>query len=189
MLLAVFASRGLGMPAAVTGTLLLAVRIYLVIAIGILIIRSTTVTMDTLTGLSERAVGSAGGCAITILSARSCRPSARVWSMRCGLGYDADLYAMFDTLRRAGQRLRAENRDVLSDLELDGIVAFGAKAMTVRISTRVKPGRHETVAAALRLLVKEMFDRQAAGLTRTTLIPTLIPQTLESHETRPAAGV
>jgi len=32
----------------------------------------------------------------------------------------------------------------------------------VRTSTRVVPGRHETVAAALRLLIKETTHRQAA---------------------------
>ncbi len=85
--------------------------------------------------------------------------------------YDADLRALFRTLRQAGERLRADNADVTADMEIDGITAFGAKTMTIRTSTRVKPGRHEAVAAELRLLMKEMFDRQAPGLKRQTLIP------------------
>ena len=34
--------------------------------------------------------------------------------------------------------------------------------MTVRTSTRVVPGHHETVAAALRLLIKDTTNRRAA---------------------------
>jgi hypothetical protein len=56
--------------------------------------------------------------------------------------------------------------------------------MTVRTSTRVKPGRHEPVAASLRLLIKEMFDRQAAGLPRKTLVP--LPR--EERQQWPSAG-
>ncbi len=99
------------------------------------------------------------------------------------VAYDADLPAVFNTLRGAGERLRADNRDVLADMTIDGITAFGGQTMTVRTSTRVKPGRHESVAAALRLLLKETFDRQAAGAPRSTLIP----QT--QREGQPAAGV
>ena len=43
--------------------------------------------------------------------------------------------------------------------------------MTIRTSTRVKPGRHEAVAAALRLHIKETFDAYAGSGMRKTLIP------------------
>jgi small conductance mechanosensitive channel len=87
------------------------------------------------------------------------------------VAYDADLRGVFTTLRHAGERVRATNADVLADTVIDGITAFGASSMIVRTSTRVKPGRHEGVAAALRLQIKEMFDRQAAGAPRQTLVP------------------
>jgi hypothetical protein len=51
-----------------------------------------------------------------------------------------------------------------------GITAFGASALTVRTATRVKPGRHEAVAATLRLLLKQAVDREA-GKPRSGLIP------------------
>lgn len=89
--------------------------------------------------------------------------------------YDADLRAVFNTLRAAGQQLRSENTDVLGDLEVEGITAFGEYSMTVRTAIRVKPGRHDSISAALRLLIKEMFDRQADGALRRTLIPELRP--------------
>jgi len=78
------------------------------------------------------------------------------------VAYDADLPAIFAGLRHAGTRLRAESRDVLDDMRIDGIIAFGATTMTVRTSTRVVPGRHDSVAAALRLLIKETITRPSA---------------------------
>jgi hypothetical protein len=56
-------------------------------------------------------------------------------------------------------------------VELGGITAFGSDTMTVRVSARVKPGRHDAVAADLRFRIKEMFDRQAPGVPRKKLIP------------------
>jgi hypothetical protein len=56
-------------------------------------------------------------------------------------------------------------------MEIDGIVAFGASALTVRTTTRVKPGRHEAAAAELRLAIKESFDRCADGSERRGLVP------------------
>ena len=84
--------------------------------------------------------------------------------------YDADLQRVFAALRQASERLRRESRDVLNDTQIDGITAFGASSMTIRTSTRVRPGRHESTAATLRMLINETFDRQAEGAPRTTLI-------------------
>ena len=79
---------------------------------------------------------------------------------------------MFGTLLEAGARVRAGDGDVLSDTRIDGIVSFGSSSMTVRASTMVRPGRHEAIAAALRLAIKEAFDRQGSGdPPRTSLIP------------------
>jgi small-conductance mechanosensitive channel len=87
------------------------------------------------------------------------------------IDYDADLRGVFSVLREAGERVRAENTDVLAATEIDGITAFGATGMTIRTSTRVKPGRHEAVAAALRFCIKEAFDGRALGTSRRGLVP------------------
>jgi small conductance mechanosensitive channel len=88
------------------------------------------------------------------------------------VAYDADLRAVFTTLCEAGQRVRAGDRNVLAETRVDGIMAFGPSAMTVRTSTRVRPGSHEGVAAALRLAITGAFDRQASGdEPRQTLVP------------------
>jgi hypothetical protein len=60
---------------------------------------------------------------------------------------------------------------VTGETQIDGIVAFGKSAMTVRMTTRVKPGRHEAAAAELRLAIKEAFDRQADSTGRRGLVP------------------
>jgi small conductance mechanosensitive channel len=99
--------------------------------------------------------------------------------------YDADLRSVFTTLREAASRVRAEHPDVLAETQIEGISAFGPSTMTVRTSTRVKPGRHESAAAALRLAIKEAFDRQASGTPRKGLIP----EGLAVASTAPARGV
>jgi small conductance mechanosensitive channel len=85
--------------------------------------------------------------------------------------YDADVRAVFGVLREAGERVRAEQAHVLAPTEIDGITGLGSSSMTVRTSTRVRPGRHEAVAAALRLAIKEAFDGSGTGAPRKGLIP------------------
>jgi small-conductance mechanosensitive channel len=87
------------------------------------------------------------------------------------VGYDADLRAVFACLHDAGEQLRAEHPEILGETEVDGITAFGPTTMTIRTSTRVKPGCHRTIAAKLRLAFKETFDPQTTGALRKTLIP------------------
>jgi small conductance mechanosensitive channel len=86
------------------------------------------------------------------------------------VAYHTDLYEVFHTLERAGARLRVDNPDVLADTHIDGIAQFGPKTMTVRTSTRVKPGRQDAVAAALRLLINDLFDQQRNS-PRRALVP------------------
>jgi small-conductance mechanosensitive channel len=86
------------------------------------------------------------------------------------IAYGVDLSTVFAALRQVGERLRRESPDVLADMQIDGITAFGPSTMTVRTSTRVRPGRHDAVAAAIRFMLKETFDRLAAGTSRTTLV-------------------
>jgi moderate conductance mechanosensitive channel len=95
--------------------------------------------------------------------------------------YDADLQRVFAALRQASERLRVESRDVLNDTEIDGITAFGASSMTIRTSTRVRPGQHESTAAALRLLINETFDRQVNGGSRKTLIGDMYAKHAAAH--------
>jgi small conductance mechanosensitive channel len=74
-------------------------------------------------------------------------------------------------LREAGERLRRESGDILGETKVDGISAFGLETMTVRTSTKVKPGRHDAAAAALRLAIKEAFDRRSLSPSRLRLVP------------------
>ena len=97
------------------------------------------------------------------------------------VSYEADLERVFTSLRETGAVLHARHPDVLADTEIEGITAFGTTALTVRTSTKVKPGRHETVAATLRLMLKQAFDREAGSDPRGGLIPVI----RSAHSTRP----
>ncbi len=85
--------------------------------------------------------------------------------------YHADLPQVFAVLREAGERVQRENGDVLGHTCVDGISAFGLETMTVRTSTKVKPGRHDAAAAALRLAIKDAFDRRSPSAPRLRLVP------------------
>ena len=85
--------------------------------------------------------------------------------------YHADLPQVFAVLREAGDRIRRENSDVLGETQVEGISNFGLETMTVRTSTRVKPGRHDAAASALRLAIKEAFDRRSPTAPRRALVP------------------
>jgi moderate conductance mechanosensitive channel len=99
--------------------------------------------------------------------------------------YDRDLRAVFATLLDAGARVRARNANVLAETQIDGITNFGVSTMTVRTSTRVKPGSHDAIAAALRLAIKEAFDQHdAVGAPRTSLVPESVRDLPESVRRR-----
>ena len=100
------------------------------------------------------------------------------------VSYDADMRAVFATLKSAGERLQRENSDVLSPIEVEGITGFGPLTLTVRTATRVRPGRHEAVALAMRLAFKEAFDSEAAGAVRTALVPARWRQTAAAEPER-----
>jgi small-conductance mechanosensitive channel len=87
------------------------------------------------------------------------------------MAYQTDLSQVFVVLREAGERLRRENSDVVGETQVQGISAFGLETMTVRTATKVKPGRHDAAAAALRLAIKEAFDRRSPSGPRRLLVP------------------
>ena len=87
------------------------------------------------------------------------------------VGYDADLRAVFGCLRQVGRQLRADNDAVLAETTIEGITAFGPRSMTIRTSTRVKPGYHGAVAAAMRLLIRDAFEMEGGESLRRSLIP------------------
>lgn len=88
------------------------------------------------------------------------------------VAYDADISTVFGTMHEAGDKVRvAHPDDTLARLEIGGITRFGEKSLTVRATMRVRPGRHDAVAAALRLAIKEGFDRAAGEAPRRSLLP------------------
>lgn len=84
--------------------------------------------------------------------------------------YDANLGPVFETIRDAAAAACRDNPDVIAETQIEGITRFGEKALTVRTVTRVRPGRHDAVATALRLALKNAFDRLAGDGPRTGLV-------------------
>ena len=74
-------------------------------------------------------------------------------------------------LRQVGEQMRAESDAVLGETEIEWHHRVRAVIDDDPTSTRVKPGYHEAVAAALRLVIKETFDSHVTDTSRKTLIP------------------
>jgi small conductance mechanosensitive channel len=75
-----------------------------------------------------------------------------------GVAYDTDLDHAFDVLKKVGLEFRADNADVLDDMQVLGLENFGESELLLRTVTRVKPGCHQQVARKLRKRIKEAFD-------------------------------
>ncbi len=71
--------------------------------------------------------------------------------------YDESVQAVMKLLQELGERLKAENEQVIDATEVFGILSMHQNDITIRTKTRVKPGCHGSVAAAYRLQVKDAF--------------------------------
>jgi small conductance mechanosensitive channel len=92
------------------------------------------------------------------------------------VGYDADLQQVFRTINACSETLRAQETDVLDAVVIEGITGFSGSTLTIRTTVKVRPGRHDAVAARWRLLLKEAFDATAnPGAARKGLVPDVRP--------------
>ena len=92
------------------------------------------------------------------------------------VGYDADLQQVFRTINTCSETLRAQETDVLDAVVIEGITGFSGSTLTIRTTVKVRPGRHDAVAARWRLLLKEAFDATAnPGAARKGLVPDVRP--------------
>jgi len=77
-----------------------------------------------------------------------------------GVAYDSDLNKVYKVLKETGKKIKEINPDVLDATEVRGLEDFGESQLTVRTTTRVKPGRHLEVAREYRKMLQEAFDKE-----------------------------
>ncbi len=137
------------------------VRAYVVITVGVLLIRSSVMIVDVLDSLGQRYVRG--------------KDWQRYYDHLRGLvpTFRACLeYALWiGVASLAIAQLSGLNSVVAWGPRLIECSNFGLETMTVRTSTRVKPGRHDAAASALRLAIKEAFDRRSPTAPRRALVP------------------
>jgi small conductance mechanosensitive channel len=75
-----------------------------------------------------------------------------------GVAYDSDLNQVYATLEEVGKKIKEENPDVLEPTQVRGLKDFGESELTIRTTTKVKPGAHMAVSYDLRKRIKEAFD-------------------------------
>ncbi|AFY36685.1 MscS Mechanosensitive ion channel [[Leptolyngbya] sp. PCC 7376] len=77
-----------------------------------------------------------------------------------GVDYDSDLDHVYGVLTEVGKQVKELHSDVLEPTRIDGLDNFSESELTIRTSTKVKPGRHLPVQRLVRKLIKEAFDRE-----------------------------
>ncbi|MGB2924796.1 MAG: mechanosensitive ion channel family protein [Limnothrix sp.] len=77
-----------------------------------------------------------------------------------GVDYESDLDHVYRVLSDVGEQVKEIHPDVLEPTRIDGLDDFGESELTIRTSTKVKPGKHLAVQRLVRKLIKEAFDRE-----------------------------
>lgn len=77
-----------------------------------------------------------------------------------GVSYDTDIPKAMEILRKAAERLGKEKSDLVTEeSSVLGIMDFRESDILLRVSTRTLPGEHWGVGRALRILIKEEFEK------------------------------
>ena len=78
-----------------------------------------------------------------------------------GVAYDTDIPHAMAALRRCGERLREQNPDVIIDnSSVLGIMDFRDNDILLRVNTKTLPGEQWGVGRALRMIIKEEFEKE-----------------------------
>jgi small-conductance mechanosensitive channel len=86
------------------------------------------------------------------------------------LPYDVDIDRVIALATSAGADLRSDpafGPDMVSDLEVLGVEAFGADRMDINLTVETRPGRQWAVARELRRRIKMLLDREGISFVST----------------------
>lgn len=77
-----------------------------------------------------------------------------------GVSYEMNLDDVYEALHEVSAWVVENVPDALEAPEIEGVDAFTDSAVTVKLSTKVKPGTHLTTGRLIRKRIKEVFDRR-----------------------------
>ncbi|HEV7292993.1 MAG TPA: mechanosensitive ion channel protein MscS, partial [Devosia sp.] len=79
-----------------------------------------------------------------------------------GVAYDSDIDQVKQALRDAFERLmQSEHKEeIIDELDVHGVTAFGDSAIMVRVRIKTLPGSHWAVGRAYNEIVKIVFEEQ-----------------------------
>ncbi|MEM9541631.1 MAG: mechanosensitive ion channel family protein [Cyanobacteria bacterium P01_E01_bin.42] len=75
-----------------------------------------------------------------------------------GVDYTTNLDRVYEIAEAIGDRLKAENDDILESTQVEGIEEFGDIRIVLHTKTKVKPGKHLQIQRILRKCYKDEFD-------------------------------
>ncbi|OKH15926.1 mechanosensitive ion channel family protein [[Limnothrix rosea] IAM M-220] len=98
-----------------------------------------------------------------------------------GVDYDSNLDHVYGVLEDVGKQVKELHPDVLEPTCIDGLDNFSESELTIRTSTKVKPGKHLPVQRLVRKLIKEAFDRENVEIPFARRVLILKNQTTEDQ--------
>ncbi|NMF62780.1 mechanosensitive ion channel family protein [Brasilonema octagenarum] len=76
------------------------------------------------------------------------------------VSYDSNLDHVYRVVENIGQKLKADDHDVLEPTRVAGIEHFGQDNLLLLTLTKVKPGKHLNIQRVLRKILKETFRQE-----------------------------
>lgn len=82
------------------------------------------------------------------------------------VGYEEDLDKVYAALEEVSAWVAENVSDALEPPEIEGVDELGEIGIVVKLSTKVKPGKHLTTARIIRKRIKEIFDLRGIAFAR-----------------------
>ena len=81
-----------------------------------------------------------------------------------GVSYEMNLDDVYAALEEVSDWVVENVPDALERPEIEGVEDFAESGVVVKLSTKVKPGKHLTTARVIRKRIKEVFDRRGIDI-------------------------
>jgi small-conductance mechanosensitive channel len=84
-----------------------------------------------------------------------------------GVSYQTDLNRAMEVIQETMQQLKAENENIVGDVQILGVQSLGKSDVVIRVTAECKPTTHFAVQRQAYQRIKEAFDREQIDIPYT----------------------
>jgi small conductance mechanosensitive channel len=84
-----------------------------------------------------------------------------------GVSYQTDLKRAMEVIQETMQQLKAENENIVGDVQILGVQSLGKSDVVIRVTAECKPTTHFAVQRQAYQRIKEAFDREKIDIPYT----------------------